>query len=54
MARSVTQLVSDRPLWTAMSAASRDRAVSQYRDTEIVPLYEAYYRELLDRPPRRG
>jgi N-acetyl-alpha-D-glucosaminyl L-malate synthase BshA len=48
-AGSVIRLVSDRSLWTAMSAASRTRAEYQYRDSEIVPLYEAYYRELLAR-----
>jgi N-acetyl-alpha-D-glucosaminyl L-malate synthase BshA len=49
-AGSVIRLVSDRALWSAMSAASRTRAETQYRDAEIVPLYEGYYRELLGRP----
>jgi glycosyltransferase involved in cell wall biosynthesis len=53
MAESVVRLVGDRGLWDALSAASRQRAETVYRDTEIVPLYETYYRELLTSPSSR-
>jgi N-acetyl-alpha-D-glucosaminyl L-malate synthase BshA len=51
MARSVLVLLSDHPRWQRMSSAASAVAHTRYCDTSIVPLYEACYQGLLDKPP---
>jgi N-acetyl-alpha-D-glucosaminyl L-malate synthase BshA len=48
MAASTVRLLTDTALHQAAAAASRHIAADRYVDTRIVPLYEAYYREILD------
>jgi N-acetyl-alpha-D-glucosaminyl L-malate synthase BshA len=50
MAASALALLGDRQQWLTISDAASRLAHARYCDTTIVPLYEAYYRELLDRP----
>jgi N-acetyl-alpha-D-glucosaminyl L-malate synthase BshA len=50
MAASVVRLLSDRERWHRMSHAASTAAHTLYCDTSIVPMYEAYYQHLLDKP----
>jgi hypothetical protein len=49
MARSAIGLLRDADLRGRMAAAARAVAHEQYCDARIVPLYEAYYQEILSR-----
>ncbi len=51
MARSVVRLLTDEPLHARMAAAATHTAHDRYCDTTIVPMYEAYYEEILSRGP---
>jgi L-malate glycosyltransferase len=48
MARSAIALLSDDVLHQRMAAAAGRTATERFCDTTIVPVYEAYYREILD------
>jgi L-malate glycosyltransferase len=48
MARAAGDILTDAELWESMSRASRRRAVEVFDAKRIVPIYEAFYRELLD------
>jgi N-acetyl-alpha-D-glucosaminyl L-malate synthase BshA len=48
MARSAIALLSDDVLHQRMAAAACRTATERFCDTRIVPVYEAYYREILD------
>jgi N-acetyl-alpha-D-glucosaminyl L-malate synthase BshA len=50
MARAGVRLLTDEPLGRQIGAAARLRAKECFADTKIVPLYEAYYEEILARP----
>jgi N-acetyl-alpha-D-glucosaminyl L-malate synthase BshA len=50
MARAGVRLLTDDRLRGRMAKASRVRAEERFADTKIVPLYEAYYDEVLARP----
>jgi L-malate glycosyltransferase len=52
MADSVVRLCTDDALRKRAAEAGRRIAESRYCDTEIVPIYEAYYQEVLSAPPR--
>jgi hypothetical protein len=47
MAAAAIRLLTDEKLHAAMSQAARKRAVDRFADTRIVPMYEAYYDEIL-------
>jgi N-acetyl-alpha-D-glucosaminyl L-malate synthase BshA len=50
MARSAITILSDDALHQRMAAAAGRTATDRFCDTRIVPVYEAYYREILDAP----
>jgi len=52
MARSALQLLTDEPLHARMAAAARQAARQRFCDERIVPIYEAYYEEILSRQAR--
>jgi N-acetyl-alpha-D-glucosaminyl L-malate synthase BshA len=47
MAAAAITLLSDEKLHARMSQAARKRAVDRFTDRKIVPMYEAYYDEIL-------
>jgi N-acetyl-alpha-D-glucosaminyl L-malate synthase BshA len=47
MAQAATRLLSDEALHQRMARAARDTAERRFADTRIVPMYEAYYDEIL-------
>jgi glycosyltransferase involved in cell wall biosynthesis len=47
MAESTGRLMTDAALHERMAAAARQTAERRFSDTRIVPLYEAYYAEVL-------
>jgi N-acetyl-alpha-D-glucosaminyl L-malate synthase BshA len=47
MAASILQLFTDEAVARRVAAAARVTAEERYSDTGIVPLYEAYYKEVL-------
>jgi N-acetyl-alpha-D-glucosaminyl L-malate synthase BshA len=49
MARSALLLATDEPLHTRCAAAAREKARDCFCDSKIVPEYEAYYREILEK-----
>jgi len=49
MAESAIRLLSDDRLHAQVAQAARARAVGQFADTKIVPMYEAFYDEVLSR-----
>jgi N-acetyl-alpha-D-glucosaminyl L-malate synthase BshA len=51
MARSAVRLLTDEPLHRRAAEAARRAAQERYCDSKIVPLYEAYYGEILARTP---
>lgn len=53
MARTVVALLADADAWQRMSGNAARTARARYCDTSIIPRYEDYYRELLERPPVR-
>jgi L-malate glycosyltransferase len=52
MAASIALLLSDQPLHDRMAAAAAATAHEKYCDTRIVPAYEAYYQEIINKPSR--
>ena len=57
MAESALALLTDGERWARFSAAARQRAVDNFSIDEIVPMYEDYYREVIERgrlQARRG
>jgi glycosyltransferase involved in cell wall biosynthesis len=49
MARSALRLLTDEDLYRRAAAAARRVAHERYCDSKIVPVYEAYYEEILAR-----
>ena len=49
MAASTIRLLTDEPLHAKMAAAATRTAREKYCDSKIVPMYETYYREILDK-----
>ena len=47
MARSVVRLLTDDEMHARMAAAATRAAHDRYCDTRIVPVYEAYYQEIM-------
>ena len=47
MANASIRLLTDEKLHSRMAQAARKRAVDRFTDTRIVPMYEAYYDEVL-------
>lgn len=52
MARRAIEILSDAKKHAAMAAESRRLAVDKYEASRIIPLYENFYAEILDLPPR--
>jgi N-acetyl-alpha-D-glucosaminyl L-malate synthase BshA len=52
MAASTLRLLTDSALQRQMAEAARRVAHGRYCDSKIVPLYESYYQEVLDRTKR--
>jgi N-acetyl-alpha-D-glucosaminyl L-malate synthase BshA len=48
MARSALGLLRDANAWSEFSAASRERAIANFGVDRIVPMYEDFYREVID------
>jgi N-acetyl-alpha-D-glucosaminyl L-malate synthase BshA len=44
------QLLTDEPLHARMAAAARQTALTRFCTNRIIPQYEAYYEEILNRP----
>jgi N-acetyl-alpha-D-glucosaminyl L-malate synthase BshA len=49
MARRVLELLGDRDKLAAFGANARERTVKHFEAQDIVPLYERYYREVMER-----
>ncbi len=49
MAESGVLLLEDENLWSACSAAARERAVSEFSVDRVVPMYEAFYEQVIER-----
>ena len=49
MAQSVVRLFGDEQLYRSVAAAAARTAHERFCDVKIVPLYEAYYEEILAR-----
>jgi glycosyltransferase involved in cell wall biosynthesis len=49
MAQSIAHLLLDDRMRRQFGAAARTVARDRYSDTAIIPMYEAYYRETLER-----
>jgi len=49
MARRVLELLGDRDKLAAFGANARERTVQRFEAQNIVPLYERYYREVMER-----
>jgi glycosyltransferase involved in cell wall biosynthesis len=47
MARSAIRLLNDEPMHREMAEAARRQARDRFCDSKIVPVYEAYYAEIL-------
>jgi N-acetyl-alpha-D-glucosaminyl L-malate synthase BshA len=52
MADTAVALLSDAPRRAAVARASRQRVLERFCAHDIVPMYEAFYAEVLDRPPQ--
>jgi L-malate glycosyltransferase len=50
MARSAVRLLTDGELHRRAAAAARRAAQEKYCDSKIVPVYEAYYSEIVEGP----
>ena len=50
MAASGVELLQDRDCWMAFSQAARAAAVDRFSAGLVVPMYERYYEEVLERP----
>ena len=51
MADASIRLLTDQKLHSRMAQAARQRAVTHFADTKIIPMYEAYYDEILGAGP---
>jgi N-acetyl-alpha-D-glucosaminyl L-malate synthase BshA len=51
MARRAIEILSDDTKRAAMAAASRALAIDRFEVTRIIPMYENFYGEILERPP---
>jgi N-acetyl-alpha-D-glucosaminyl L-malate synthase BshA len=51
MARSAVKLLTDEQLHRRVTEAARHTVHERFCDSKIVPVYEAYYREVLEAPP---
>ena len=49
MARRVLELLGDRDKLATFGAKARERTVQRFEAQNIVPLYERYYREVMER-----
>ena len=47
MAASGVRILRDRAVWTRMSKTGRERAVERFRADRVVPMYEAFYADVL-------
>ena len=54
MARSVVRLLTDDSTHARVASAAARTAHERYCDSKIVPLYEAYYQEIVSRPVQRN
>lgn len=54
MAASARELLDDDEKWATFSAAARRRAVEEFSIHRIVPMYEAFYRKVIDKVAERG
>lgn len=52
MAASISRLLADQTLHDRMAGAAAEVARDRYCDSRIVPIYEAYYQEVVSRPSR--
>jgi glycosyltransferase involved in cell wall biosynthesis len=50
MSGSIVRLLTDARLHASAAAAARRAAEHRFRDSIIVPIYEAYYQEVLSQP----
>jgi N-acetyl-alpha-D-glucosaminyl L-malate synthase BshA len=48
-AARLTEILTDEPLHTALSAAARNSAQTRFSTDLIIPKYEAYYRQVCER-----
>jgi len=48
MSASGVRLLSDADLWARFSAAARERSVERFHVDRVIPMYEAFYAEVLD------
>jgi N-acetyl-alpha-D-glucosaminyl L-malate synthase BshA len=51
MAQASIELLSDPPKYEAMASAARHTAQQRFCASRIIPQYEAYYREVIERAP---
>ena len=51
MADTAVALLSDRSRHAAVARASRQRVLDRFCAQDVVPMYEAFYAEVLGRPP---
>ena len=49
MSSAAVRVLTDEQLHRQMTVAARRRAVESFADTKIIPMYEAYYDEILGR-----
>jgi len=47
MSASGTRLLTEPELWSRMSTAAREQAVERYHVDRVIPMYEAFYAEVL-------
>jgi glycosyltransferase involved in cell wall biosynthesis len=52
MAQSVMALLTDPRLHRGMAESARRSARERYCESKIVPLYESFYRQVLEQPSR--
>ena len=51
MADAAAAILSDNATWRRMSTAAREIAVDRFAAERVVPVYEAFYREILEGQP---
>jgi len=47
MSASGVRLLTDPDLWARFSAAARERSVERFHVDRVIPMYEAFYAEVL-------
>lgn len=52
MGESISKLLRDEALSERMGAAARERATSKFRREALLPVWEDYYRRIMDKPPQ--